>query len=136
MRAVLDSSVWVAGSLSKSGASHEVIFWGLKGSFEIIVSSKILDECLAAFEKPYLKEKVTRSQRAALKKVLQQRVRQVSLELKAVRDPEDDHVLAAALQWNADYVVSLDYDLTDLKNYENILLISPSHFLKILRRAL
>ena len=113
MRAVLDSSVWVAGFLSGSGASHEIILRGLKGEFEIVVSQKIMKEVLKAFRKPGLKKRITKDQISVLKSVLKERARKVSLKLNVVRDPQDDDIVAAAVQWKADCLVSLDHDLTE-----------------------
>ena len=58
-----------------------------------------------------------------------------NVALKVCRDPEDDKFLAAALEGEAQYVVSGDKDLLVLKTYRNIHVVTAAAFLKILRRA-
>lgn len=53
--------------------------------------------------------------------------------VKASRDPEDDKFLAAAVEARADYVVTGDKDLLDLKAYKVVRIITPAQFLRILR---
>ena len=48
------------------------------------------------------------------------------------RDPQDNEVLIAALEGNADYIVSGDYDLKELKSYKGIRIVSPAEFVKLL----
>ena len=44
------------------------------------------------------------------------------------RDPDDDHVLAAAVAGACHCIVTGDRDLLDLKRYNMIDIISPSEF--------
>jgi len=53
--------------------------------------------------------------------------------VKASRDPEDDKFLAAALEAQADYIVTGDKDLLDLKAYKNVRIATPARFLRGLR---
>jgi putative PIN family toxin of toxin-antitoxin system len=55
-------------------------------------------------------------------------------DLKAVeRDPKDDFILSCAVEANADYLVSRDPHLLDLKTYRNARIVQPEAFIKILR---
>lgn len=47
-------------------------------------------------------------------------------------DPDDDKFLEAAIAANADYVVSGDTALLKLKNYQQIQIVRPAQFLKLL----
>jgi len=49
------------------------------------------------------------------------------------RDPKDDPVLACALKVKADYIVSKDNHLKDLKEYRGIRIVSSQEFLELLR---
>lgn len=51
-------------------------------------------------------------------------------------DPDDDKFLAAAFLGNADYVISGDKHLLNLKTYKNIKIIEPSEFVKLLNNFL
>ena len=52
--------------------------------------------------------------------------------LQAVRDPNDDFVLATAVKAQADYLVAYDNDLLALKNYNGIEIVTAGDFLRIL----
>jgi putative PIN family toxin of toxin-antitoxin system len=54
--------------------------------------------------------------------------------LKAVpRDPDDDAVLECALESKAEFVVSGDMDLLELKEFEGIKILRPREFLAVLQ---
>lgn len=48
------------------------------------------------------------------------------------RDPEDDKFLATAVLGEADYVVSEDRDLLDLREQQGIKIVDVATFLKVL----
>ena len=47
-------------------------------------------------------------------------------------DPKDDKILDCALACNADFIVSQDNHLLNLKSFRNIKIVSPEEFLKTL----
>ena len=47
------------------------------------------------------------------------------------RDPEDDKFISCAIPGSADYIVSGDKDLFDLKKYKSIKIIKASDFIKM-----
>lgn len=49
------------------------------------------------------------------------------------QDPKDNKIIACAVAAQADYIVSRDLDLLDLKEYEGIQIISPENFIHYLR---
>lgn len=51
------------------------------------------------------------------------------LTVTASRDPDDDHILACALEAKADAIVSGDKDLADLGSFEGISILTPRQFL-------
>jgi len=48
------------------------------------------------------------------------------------KDPTDNKIVECAVAGNADYIVSGDKHLLDLKRYGGIDIISPARFLKLL----
>ncbi len=48
------------------------------------------------------------------------------------RDPDDDHVIAAAISARADLIVSGDRDLTELKSHRDIKIVSAAQALDII----
>ena len=50
-------------------------------------------------------------------------------KLTLCRDPKDDIFLEAALEGKAEYIVSGDFDLLDMKSFENIPILRVAEFL-------
>ena len=55
------------------------------------------------------------------------------LEVSIVHDdPDDDKIVACALEAGADYIISGDPHLLNLKHYRDIQIVTPKAFLKVL----
>ena len=48
------------------------------------------------------------------------------------RDPKDDIIISCAVAVSANYIISRDRDLLDLGNYQQIQIITPEDFMRIL----
>ena len=46
--------------------------------------------------------------------------------------PADDMVLSCALEGRADFIISGDQDLIELESYEEVKIVTPANFLKII----
>lgn len=56
-----------------------------------------------------------------------------NMKIDAVpEDPQDNKFITAAIEGEADYIVSGDRHLRDLKNHQGIPIVSPSEFLQII----
>jgi len=139
MRAVLDTNVVISATLIRGGIEDRILRAWQRGVFELVLSPQILDELGRAlsYEKLRKFQWMTERQIIALLQTLAQESILVSgrVTVKASRDPEDDKFLAAAIEGEAQYVVSGDRDLLDVKVYRGIRIVRPAVFLRILRRA-
>jgi uncharacterized protein len=55
-----------------------------------------------------------------------------SVKIKAVKDdPDDDKFLECAVTAKADYIISGDPDLLNLKEFKKIKIVSPTQFIKL-----
>ena len=50
--------------------------------------------------------------------------------VEAVEDPDDNKFLECAISASADYIISGDSDLLELKEYQNITITTPERFLE------
>jgi uncharacterized protein len=55
-------------------------------------------------------------------------------EVRIVRDPNDDVIVACAVAAGADYLVKRDNDLLSIKEHQGIDIITPEAFFLRLRR--
>ena len=128
MKAVFDTNVLVA-AFAAEGICSKILTRGRKGQFHLIACPIILQE----FERVLIKKfSATRDEaRNALQIVLEvvHSVAHPSQSVQSVcRDPDDDAILACALEAGADYLVTGDEDLLELKVFKGIRIVTPRDF--------
>jgi uncharacterized protein len=138
VKAVLDSSVLVSAFLTPGGSPGRVLAAGLDGRFGVILSGPILAETARSLQnRPGLAARYGYTDAEAARYVADLAgAATVPGELRAIapvcRDPEDDHVLAAAVTAEAGFIVSGDRDLLELGAYEGVRILAPRPFLDLL----
>ena len=130
---VLDSSVIVSAFLSGGGASAEILrLWRRDRAFQVIASDPILAEVIRVLLEHGIADSLVEDFVAAVH--LQALVTDNLYVVRYVaQDPSDDVFLAAALEGRADYIVTLDRHLLDIKQYHGIQIVRPALFLRHLR---
>jgi putative PIN family toxin of toxin-antitoxin system len=131
--AVLDTSVIVSGYRSKRGASAEILrLWREKQNFQLIVSDPTLVELAETLLEEGVPESVVLEFLEAIHK--QALVTDNTYIVNAVMaDPDDNIFLAAAMEGQADYLVSLDRHLLSIKYYQGVQIVWPRDFLQVIR---
>ena len=137
MKVVLDTSVLAAAFLKRGGVNDQVLKQGGK-SYDLYLSEAILEELQRVLAYPRLRRRYPYTDEdvedfiEGLRKV--GHVISQWPELRVIgEDPKDDMVLACALEVGADYIVSKDDHLKDLKEYRGIKILSTDEFLKLLK---
>jgi len=136
MRVTLDTNVLVSAFISKRGHSADVL--DLIVTFDeitLVLSNAILEEFMDVMNRKevaarfdYSKTDITRFE-ASIRGVA------VRSSLKAVReDPDDDVVVNTAIDGRADYIVSGDRHLRELKRFQGVRIVSPRAFLTTLSK--
>ncbi len=140
IRAVLDSNTHVSAAIVPYGPSAQLILAWREGKFILITCQAILSEVGEVLHRPHIRNKyrgITEETITALVSHLKEFtiVTPGKLNLHVVSaDPEDDQVLACAVEGEADYVVTGDPHLQDLKTYEGIRIVTPREFVEILKK--
>ena len=116
MRAVLDANVIIAALLSPAGTPAQALARWVGGSFELIVSEKLLAELERALAYPKLSERIDARDAADVLRLLR-RTATVAKDPPTLAhrsaDPGDDYLLALAASERA-HLVSGDRHLLDL----------------------
>ena len=137
LKAVIDTSVFVAGYLSRTGKgySSQIINRWRAGHFKLIMSRQILEEIVGVFvEKEVDEDLILEFVEAVGKLALTIPGSYVVYRLDNV-DPDDNMILAAAQEGEADYIVSLDAKhLLPLKHHKGTQIVEPELFLRALDR--
>ncbi|MBM4149112.1 MAG: putative toxin-antitoxin system toxin component, PIN family [Lentisphaerae bacterium] len=126
MRIALDTNVLVAAFIAHGNCNELLEYCIVR--HEVILSKFILGELLDVLTRKF---GFTRAEAHAAVRLLRTRTRLIDpapLPVPVCRDPDDDTILATARTAECDAIVTGDKDLTDLKHYEGIRILTPSEF--------
>jgi len=128
VKAVFDTNVLVAAFVSE-GVCSKLLTRARKRQFRLFISPFILQE----FERVLIRKIAvpkgeTRDTVRLVSEAADVILHPPELETPICRDSNDDKVLACSLAAKADYLVTGDADLLDLRSFQNTLIISPRDF--------
>ncbi len=134
LRAVIDTNLFVSGLFAQKGNAYQLQQLWLAQAFELAVSDQILAEIKATLQKPYLHEKlfVHKGEEDEIIDLIRERAFVVTRDRyktdRLKTDPDDNKFLACALEAKADFIVSGDNHLLELKHYQGIQIITAKIF--------
>jgi uncharacterized protein len=138
MRIVLDTNIVVSRSISPDRPSTKLYTYWHAAAFEVVVSKAILIEYRAALSKPRVRtlhhfsdEEIEQTIEDFRELAL---VIEPTAQMDAAGDVDDNKFLECAYSGNAEYIISGDPHLLNLKVYQGIALLPPSVFVRLLER--
>jgi putative PIN family toxin of toxin-antitoxin system len=131
-RVVLDTNVLVSALLFTGKLSKIVDLWR-QGKVIPLISRGTFEELRAVLEYPKFSLAPDEIQSIIENEILPFfEVVEIQENVRGVcRDPGDDKFIACAVSASADFLVSGDKDLTDLKRYKTVKIIRVSEFLSM-----
>jgi uncharacterized protein len=135
-RVVLDSIVLISAVISPLGKPSRCLMWVLENA-DLVVASSVIEEVATRLERPRFAKYIDDAKRRAFIADLKAASLLVELtgELRACRDPDDDKLLETAVFGNADCLVTGDKDLLVLDPFQGIPIITPSGFMTLVDSA-
>ena len=148
---VFDCMIYLQGLIKETGPAVECLELLERRVFELVVSREILDEIIDVLSRPKLRAKysrLTKERADGLINILKDRavlLGNVTSHFKYSRDPKDEKYLNAAVESDAEYLVSRDRDLLHLmtdhtdeakefrQRFRHLKVVSPTEFLQIIR---
>ncbi len=127
MKAVFDTNVLVAAFVTE-GVCAKLLGRAGRKQLILIISSFILEEFKNVLLKKFSASKEETKTAAKLISEVAQLVAPTSLVSGVCRDPDDDQILSCALSPKADYLVTGDIDLLELKEFRGIKILKPAAF--------
>ena len=134
VRVVLDTNTVVSGLLW-AGPPREVIALIEQEKIILCTSPALIAELHDVIGRPKFSSRLERVQQSP-HEVAERYVEHAAIIVEpqevpeiVTSDPDDDLVLACALSAAADYIISGDRHLLDLKNYQDIPILSAADFL-------
>ena len=130
MRVVIDTNVWLSRLLLSDSAVARAIDKALEES-EVIVSEALVEELADVLSREKFDRYVSlRDREEFLRRVLQvARTASVLSVVEDCREPDDNDLLALALDSESVYVVTGDRDLLSLNPWRGIAIVTPARFL-------
>lgn len=133
-RVVLDTNIIVSGLISKRGAPADILKAWRNREFVFLLSPEIFSEIERVLAYPKIANKygLTPSKQKQVVAVLKKYavlVEPANLKVPVCSDPDDDKFLTCAVAGQADFVVSGDSDLLELKTHCDIEIATGGRFL-------
>jgi putative PIN family toxin of toxin-antitoxin system len=134
LKVVLDTSVFVSAILSKhpDSAPSRILENWKKGEFTLVISPQMLEELVIVLLRRGISETDVEDLVAVIVAIALQIPGAYEATLLDEIDPDDNKFIAAAYESNADYIVSLDAHLLNLKHSHGTQIVQPALFLKCL----
>lgn len=135
LRAVIDTNLFVSGLFAKDSVSARLQDLWINQNFELVTSIEIIKEISRVLNYPRIKERfkpteenIRRFYRLLFRKaIISKDIYQTD---KIADDPTDNKFLACALEKKADYIVSRDSHLRNLKHYHGIQIVDATTFIE------
>ena len=130
MRVVLDSNILIS-AINYGGIPRDIYNLGKYKLIDIIISEPILKETSGVLERKFhYSHEITTLISSELmgSSIVVNPTKRID-EIKD--DPSDNKFLEAAISGNADYIISGDKHLLNLKKYTSIKIVIPAEFLEI-----
>jgi putative PIN family toxin of toxin-antitoxin system len=139
LKIVLDSNVFVSALINPRGKPAQILNYVFGNKIRLFTSPPIIEELERVLSYPKLVKRHG-LEKQELKEFVSDLLSIMSLvegkkALEVIaEDPADNNYLSCALDAKADFIVSGDIHLLNLREYEGIQIITPAQFLKILEK--
>ncbi|MBI3693903.1 MAG: putative toxin-antitoxin system toxin component, PIN family [Acidobacteria bacterium] len=136
----MDTNQWVSGCLRRSGIPARIIDLAVEDKIQILTSPDIWEELVDVLQRPRLQKAIIRHGiRVApwlhyVRRLARWTTGRIGVNAVAV-DPDDNVVIACAIEGSADYIISGDQHLLNLKTYRGVSIVSPRQFLDLWFRS-
>lgn len=124
-------------AVASTGALRELAdAWLLERRFTVLSSEQVLDELERALSRPFFAKRISSEDRTAYVDLVRRETISVAPRTKLrgiASDPNDDAVLAAALDGGARYLVTDDRALRDLGSFRDVEIVTARELLELVR---
>ena len=131
MRVVIDTNVLVSAFFWSQSIPAKVLLKATDQS-TLLFSIPTLAELIRVLERPkfhrYIKPVPSRDFVSVL--LQDAEMVEINTSIQACRDPRDDIFLEAAVNGNADFIISGDEDLLEMHPFKGVKIMNPTEFLK------
>ncbi|MBM4256809.1 MAG: putative toxin-antitoxin system toxin component, PIN family [Deltaproteobacteria bacterium] len=139
LKAVLDTNVLIGLAFARRGITKTLRELLAEEAFTVVTAADLLAELYRVFHYPRIRQRFhpTEEDIIAFLGLVLERAVIVPGRYQVQRvesDPTDDMFLACALEGKADYIVSRDPHLLNLKHFHSIQIVEPPAFVRAVRQ--
>lgn len=135
IKAVVDANVIISAVIAPLGSPRRLYDAWREGRFVLVTSPAIIEAVARKLLHPKIRHRygVSDEERETVLSLLRGQAEMapgVAEIQPGSRDPDDDKVVAAALETEAEFLVTGDNDLLTLGAYRGIPIVSPAEFMQ------
>ena len=134
MNVVLDTNVFISGIFWKGNFCSQIIDAWRKGKFTLVSSISIIEELteiLKDFKIQMPDDMIEEWKNMIIENSI---IIETKNKINIIEHTSDNKFLEVAVEADAEYIISQDKHLLDLKGYKGIKILSPEDFLKVLEK--
>jgi len=136
---VFDTNPLVAAFINPKGYPAQLISAWRKAEFQLIISPAVMGEYKQTLLLPEIRVATHRSEAEIDEELAEIASHAImvpgALDLRVIaKDPTDDKFFAAAVEGDANYIITKEQAWKKLKTYRGIRIVSPSKFYEILQK--
>ena len=130
-RIILDTNLWISFLITRDHTKLDELLFNRKSV--LIFSSELLEEFIEVANRPKFRRFFSQEDIEELVESIDEYADfvQVNTEITLCRDPKDNFLLSLSVDGNADYLLTGDKDLLDMKKFRQTIITTISAFLEI-----
>ncbi len=135
LRIVLDTNIYVSAILRPDGTQAKLIKFAMEDKFKLVFSVLIFQEIQDVLKRLRIKKYLTVTQNEIERFFYNIYINCIFVKLSRIiravkNDPDDDIIVSTAVKGDADYIISGDKHLLELKKFRGIKILNANDFLK------
>jgi putative PIN family toxin of toxin-antitoxin system len=130
-RIVLDTNLWISFLITKDLSKLDNRIF--TGETILIFSQELLHEFITVVSRPKFKKYFSQEEIIEILDIIDQQAIfvEVTSEIKKCRDEKDNFLLSLAVDGNADFLITGDQDLLELKAIEKTQIVTINQYLEV-----
>ena len=133
MKIILDCNIWISFLIGHQSRLIQRILTDMR--FDVFVCDELIDEIHDVCSRPKIRNRINDEELDDFFRIIHAFCRMARIEQKTqsvIRDPKDLYLLSLAESIEADYIVSGDTDLLDLKRHKQTKMMKLTEFKNLL----
>ncbi len=132
IKIVVDTNWWVSFAMKPASSQFAEVL--LHPEIEIIASQELENEVFEVIHRPVLAKYFAQTSLAEFKEIFAKATvkQKVKSKVDVCRDPDDNYLLALALDGKADFLVTGDKDLLDIGTFQGTRIVRMAELLEMI----